>query len=85
MVLRSPSPVQLPSGGLEALHAAAEVVREENTSLSGMIRVFDLDGDFFVQEETPDRNVLVRPRPSLDDAVAFLDTRLQTYERMWDG
>jgi hypothetical protein len=75
----------LPSEGLQALRAAAEVVREENTSLSGMIRVFDLDGEFFVQEETPDRTFLVRPRPSLDEALAFVDRRLQTYERMWDG
>lgn len=84
-LLRRPSPVTLSGEGLQALRAAAEVVREENTSLAGMIRVFDLAGEFFVQEETPDRTVLVRPRSSLDDAVAFLDRRLQTYERMWDG
>jgi hypothetical protein len=83
--LRRPSPVLLSSEGLHALCEAAEIVREENTALAGMIRVFDLDGDYFVQEETPDRAVLVRPRPSLDEAMAFLDRRLQTYERMWDG
>ena len=73
------------SEGLQALCEAAEIVREENTSLARMIRVFDLDGEYFVQEETPDRAVLVRPRASLDEAMAFLDRRLQTYERMWDG
>lgn len=84
-LLRNPSPVLLPSEGLEALQTAAEIVREENTSLAGTIRVFDLDGEYFVQEESPNRTFLVRPRPSLDEALAFVDRRLQTYERMWDG
>jgi len=77
--------VLLSSEGLQALSEAAEIVHEKNTSLAGMIRVFDLDGEYFVQEETPDRAVLVRPRASLDEASAFVDRRLQTYERMWDG
>jgi len=64
---------------------AAQVVREENTGIAGMVRILDLGGKVFVQEQTPDRLVLVRPRPNVEAAAIFVENRLQTYERMWDG
>ena len=68
------------------LLAAARIVREENTCISGMLRILLLDDDtVLVQEETPRREALVRFRPSLEAAEDFVRKRLEIYERMWDG
>jgi hypothetical protein len=79
------SPARLRGDELEALLAAATVVREENTGVSGMLRVLTLGDRVLVQEETPQREILLRARPDLDAAMAFVDRRLQRYEKMWDG
>jgi hypothetical protein len=84
-LLSGPSPVRLAADEWAAVFDSAVVVREEDSGLAGKLRVLDLDGAVFVQEQTPDRIVLVRPRPNIDEAMAFVDARLQTYERMWDG
>ena len=83
--LAGPSPVEVTAEDLEEMISSAETVREERTGIAGMLRILDLDGSIFVQEETPDRVVLVRPRRDLAEAAAFVDGRLQTYDRMWDG
>jgi hypothetical protein len=38
-----------------------------------------------VQEETPDRVVLTRRMATREAAEAFVNDRLEIYERMWDG
>lgn len=83
--LRGASPVRLTSDDLAEIIETAEVVRCEHTGMAGMLRVLDLGGRFFVQEETQDEQILVRPRPGVDEAQAFVDRRLLAYERMWDG
>jgi hypothetical protein len=70
---------------LAGLLEEAELVREEDTCISGMIRVLCLRNIVLVQEETPDREVLVRIRPTREAAEEFVAHRLETYERMWDG
>jgi len=72
-------------GDLAALLERAEVVREEDTILAGRIRILSLDEQVLVQEETPDRDVLVRELVSIDEANRLVDSRLADYERMWDG
>lgn len=44
-----------------------------------------MSASFLVQEQTPSGEVLVRRFATRDDADAFVDDRLQTYDRMWDG
>jgi hypothetical protein len=71
---------------LDDLLAAATIVREEDTCISGMLRILRLEnGTIVVQEETPKKEVLVRTRPSLEAAQEFISGRLEVYERMWDG
>ena len=70
---------------LAGLLEVAEIVREEDTCISGMIRILRLKNTVLVQEETPDHDIVVRIRPSVDAAEAFVAGRLETYERMWDG
>lgn len=79
------SPARLRGDELDALLAAATVVREENTGVSGMLRVLTVGGWVLVQEETPQREILLRDRPDLETAMAFVERRLQRYEKMWDG
>jgi len=83
--LKGPSPVQISAQDLATLLASAEVLREENTGVAGLLRVVDLDRKLFIQEETPQKLILARPRSNLDEAMAFVDRRLKAYERMWDG
>ena len=77
--------MRLEAQELTGVLESAETVLEENTSISGMVRVLRLGEAYLVQEETPDRRVLIRPRPNLEAATAFVEKRLQTYEKMWDG
>lgn len=83
--LEGPSPIRVTTGELEAILESGEVIRSETTSVAGTIRVLALDGIFYVQEQTPDGQILLRPRPGIDEAMAFVDGRLSAYERMWDG
>ena len=84
-ILDQPSPARLTATDLEAILGSGEVLREERTGIAGMVRVLRIDGSHYVQEETPDRQILLRPRPSLATAMEFVDGRLARYERMWDG
>jgi hypothetical protein len=79
------SPARLAGDELDALLEVADLVREENTGVAGQLRVLVLDGAVLVQEQTPQRELLLRTRPSLEEAMKFVDRRLEIYERMWDG
>jgi hypothetical protein len=70
---------------LDALLAAAVAIREDDTLVAGMIRILDVRGMTVVQEETPDGKILVRRTPTREQANHLLDSRLEIYERMWDG
>lgn len=79
------SPARLVGEQLDALLDAADLVREENTGVTGPLRVLVLDDVVLVQEQTPQRELLLRARSSLEEAMEFVDRRLKIYERMWDG
>lgn len=68
-----------------ALLVRAEVLRAEDTFLSGWIRVLRVDGGVVVQEEAPDGRILLRWRADRAAADRFVDQRLATYDRMWNG
>ena len=70
---------------LDRMRASGDTVRDEDTTVAGRIRVVWFDGMIVVQEETPQGRLMVRLMPSLERAHAFVDNRLTTYEKMWDG
>jgi len=80
---RGPEPIDAASW--EAMLARAELLRAEDTVISGWIRVIELDGEIRVEEETPDRRILLRRFADRAAADRFVDRRLETYDRMWDG
>ncbi len=77
--------VELTAGELNDLLAAGEVVREDDTKISGPIRIVSVDGVVAVQEQTPKNVILIRALSSLQDAQRLVEERLDTYDRMWDG
>ena len=83
--LSSAPVVELTELELEQLLASGDTVRDEDTPVAGHIRVLVVDGMAVVQEQTPRGRFVVRLMPSLDRAQAFVDDRLATYEKMWDG
>ena len=64
---------------------AAEVLRQDETCVTGWIRILSVDGAIVVQEETQDGDVLLRRMPSVEAARRVVEHRLASYERMWDG
>jgi len=83
--LQSQAPIPVDREILVGLLEAAEVLRQDNTCVAGWIRILSVDGVILVQEETPDGNALARRLPSIEDANDFVNERLASYERMWDG
>jgi hypothetical protein len=79
------SPAALDQPSLQALLEATEIVRDDDTCLAGRIRILSLAGSLMVQEQTQKGQILVHRVGSLETAHSFVDERLATYERMWDG
>ena len=69
----------------DALLAAGELIRDEDTKISGPIRIVAVEGLVVLQEQTPQNVLLVRAMPSIEHAEKLLADRLDTYDRMWDG
>ncbi len=70
---------------LDRLRTSAEIMRDDDTTVAGRIRILSFDGMILVQEQTPQRQFLVRAMPSLERAHTFVDNRLAVYDKMWDG
>jgi hypothetical protein len=79
-------PVVLETEELTALLESAEILREDDTSFAGPIRILRVDDRIVVQENTTSSTeVVCRELASLEEAEAFVEERLAAYERMWDG
>lgn len=70
---------------LEDLLRQGEVLREADTHMSDIIRIIDWQGIILVQEKTNKDDFIIRKMDSRDQAEKFLQNRLNTYEKMWDG
>ena len=70
---------------LANLLAISEVIQENDTFFCGPIRIIERDDIIYVQEQSDRDEILVRSFPSQSAAREFVEQRLATYERMWDG
>jgi hypothetical protein len=78
--------LSLPPDDLDTLLAATTVTHEADTHFAGMIRILALGDAVFVQEQHSEtKQVLVRRFADRPAADRFVQCRLDTYERMWDG
>jgi len=70
---------------LNNLLEQTESVRENDTMMSGYIRVLKYKDEFLIQEITKKDELALRLFPSQKEAEAFVDSRMVIYEQMWDG
>lgn len=83
--LQSRAPIPVDREVLISLLEKAEVLRQDNTCVAGWIRILSVEGVILVQEETPEGHALARRMTSVEEANDFVNDRLGSYERMWDG
>jgi hypothetical protein len=83
--IRQKSTFSVDSDVLEGLLEAAEVLGQYDTCVAGWIRILAFEGVLAVQEETPGGDLLVHRMASLEEARLFVEYRLGSYERMWNG
>lgn len=77
--------VVLSEAELDHLLQQGTLLKEDDTHMSGFIRILDWKGTILLQEKTNKDEYTVRKLDSRETADAFLQNRLETYERMWDG
>jgi hypothetical protein len=77
--------ITLDGDDLSALLDNLTTIRADDTCVAGFIRILQFEGHYVVQEQTPEEEVLVRRLESRQVAERFVEHRLRTYERMWDG
>lgn len=70
---------------LKSVLDSAELIRSEDTQLSGLIRLLKYDDNLFVQETTFNNEIIIRKINTIGDSDKFFQERLDFYERKWDG
>jgi hypothetical protein len=70
---------------LAALLDLAEITQDDSTGIAGRIRTLRLGDRVLVQERTPKGQLYIRKLESVEAAHRFVQSRLDAYERMWDG
>lgn len=69
----------------ELLQCADEICFEQDTLISGPIRIIRFGNKYFVQETTDKKQIIVRKYGTLNNAQSFVDNRLNIYEKRWNG
>ncbi len=62
-----------------------KVLKEDNTYVCNYIRILELNKHILVQETTLNHEIAIRMFKNKKDAEEFVQERLETYEKMWDG
>ena len=70
---------------LDDLLSLSQILLEENTFISGSIRLLKYRSDFFIQEKTTNDEFLIRMVKTKKDGEVLIKQRLEIYEKMWDG
>jgi hypothetical protein len=70
---------------LDELLTASELLAEVDTHINKIIRLLTYRGTLLLQEYSFEGEIFVRHMESREAAEAFVQKRLDTYERMWDG
>ena len=70
---------------LENILSFSEIIFEEDTLISDKIRILKLDDKIIVQEKTDKNEIALHLLADEKNATEFVNKRLETYEKMWDG
>lgn len=83
--VKSTSFVVILEDELQDLLTIANVIEEKDTHISDKIRLFKINGELLVQEKSNKNEYLLRLMKNKKEANLFIDERMETYDRMWDG
>ncbi len=83
--LDAKSTISLTQEELRTFMDQAELVEDHDTYMCDHIRLYNCNGIFTVQETTDKKEILLHRFSHMSDASVFIEKRLETYERMWDG
>lgn len=83
--LGTEEPVPLPAEDWDRLAPAFEVVARHDTFLRGDLLVVRIPGGLAAVESPLPAERVVRRLPDEASARRFVEERLDTYERMWNG
>ncbi len=61
------------------------ILIEKDTHISDKIRLLKFKDEMLIQEKTNKNEFLVRIIKTRKEAEAFIQQRLEIYDRMWDG
>jgi len=70
---------------LKDLIANSIIVFEEDTFVSGYVRILKFDDTYLFQEQTPKGKILIRKFSDRKSAENLAKERLEIYENMWNG
>jgi len=70
---------------LDDLLTMVIVLKEENTLVNGIIRILKYNNSVIIQELSDKNEIVLRLAESLEGAILFVQKRMETYDKMWDG
>jgi len=70
---------------LDALLKLSIAVFEEDTLISGFVRILKYNSHYIFQEQTPKNEIIIRKFDDLQSAQNLVENRLDIYEKMWNG
>jgi hypothetical protein len=83
--LKKDKKIYLPSDQLEKILSLSEIVLEKDTLISDLIRILKINRQIIVQEKTDKSEIALHLLQNEVEANKFVNKRLETYEKMWDG
>ena len=83
--VKSTSFVAITEDELHDLLTVAKIIEERDTHISDKIRLLKINGELIVQEKSNKNEFLLRLMKNKKEADLFIDERMETYDRMWDG
>ena len=75
----------LPLENLSEILKQVTVIEDKDTLMSDHIRILKWKEKILIQEATSKNELAIRIAESVEDANRFINERMETYERMWDG
>ncbi len=77
--------LEIDQNRLTALLSTADIIFEQDTLISGIIRILKVPGGYLTQETTDKNKIVLRFHLLEIAARALTDDHLNTYNMMWDG
>ena len=70
---------------LEKILADGKVLKEQDTLISGFIRLIELQNKYLIQESSTKSEMIIRFFETEQAAAKLFYDRLDVYENMWNG